>query len=98
MSNRFLPLDVAQKVTSTSSHTESAAFNAGTKWIRVNCTVDSYIAIGTSPTATTSSYYLPAGQPTDIGVTGGQKLSCLRVGSSDGIVSIAESFRTPALV
>jgi hypothetical protein len=84
------PRAVAQKVTVGATHAESSAFAAATKRIRLVATVDTYIALGSAPTATSSSLYLVANVPEFFGVIAGEKVSALRVGGSDGVLSIAE--------
>ena len=50
------------KLTSGSSSSASSAFSANIEYIRVVGTIACHIHIAVSPTATTSTTYLPAGE------------------------------------
>lgn len=86
---RVTPRNVAQKVTVGGSSTQSAAFNAVTKLVRLLSTVDCYVAFGSNPTATSSSLYMVAGVPEYFAVDPGSKVAVLQV-ASGGNLSIAE--------
>ena len=80
--------------TATTLVTSSAITNAvgaRTEVIRVVCSVDAYIAIAASPTATTSSMLIPAFAVEYFRVEpGSDKVASLRVGSSDGVLFVTE--------
>lgn len=57
--------------------TQSAAFNAQAKFVRVYSDGDCHIAFGANPTATTSNKKLTAGQAEYFGVTGGHKVAAV---------------------
>lgn len=57
--------------------TQSAAFNASTRYVRLLCDVQCSVAFGANPTATTSNMVLPAGLPEYFGVIAGQKVSVI---------------------
>lgn len=88
------PRDVFQQVSTSGSSAQSSAFGAKTQKIMVVATADAYITIGTNPTATSASFYLPAKVPLWFGVQPGEKLAALQV-SSGGVVSIAEGIQHP---
>lgn len=70
---------VAEQVISISgSPTQSVAFNAQTKFIRVNCDTVCSIAFGSNPTATTSNQRLAANQTEYFGVARGDKISVIQ--------------------
>jgi hypothetical protein len=69
-----MPPIAEQKVTFTTS-TQSSAFNAATRYIRVHPTSICSIAIGSDPTATTSTMRLAADQVEYFGVTAGHKIA-----------------------
>lgn len=69
--------------------TISNAVGAGTNKVRVVATTAAYIAIGNSPTATTSDAYLPADRPEYFTITPGQKVSAVQVGSN-GVLHVTE--------
>lgn len=68
----------SQTVSISASSVQSSAFQTGVRVIRLFPETDCYIAIGSNPTATTSSCYLPAGIIQFFGVQEGQKLAVLR--------------------
>lgn len=90
LSRPLTPRNNPQKITAAATHNESAAFGATTKVIRVVCAVDTYVAFGTTPVATSANLYMVAGVPEFFGVDPSSKISVLRVGGSDGAVSIVE--------
>lgn len=65
-----------QTVTFTTS-TQSAAFNASTRLIEVISTVAFHYAVGSNPTATTSSQLVPANTHKAFGVTPGHKVAVI---------------------
>lgn len=71
-----LPPVAEQKVTFTTS-TQSAAFNAATRYVRVISDAACHIAAGANPTATTSNMRLIADAPEYFGVVAGQKLAAI---------------------
>lgn len=63
-----------------------------TKVIRVVLTTAGYIAIGASPTATTSDYYMPAGIPEYFIINGAVKVSAIQA-SAGGTLHVTEMDR-----
>jgi len=78
------------KLTSGSSSSASSAFSANIEYIRVVGTVACHIHIAVSPTAAATTTYLPAAEVEVIKVSAGEKIAVLRVGVSDGKVSVTE--------
>ena len=78
------------KLTSAASSSASDAFTDGTEYIRVVSTIACHILVATTPTATTSTTYLPAAEVEIIKVTPGEKIAVLRVGGSDGELYVTE--------
>lgn len=68
------PPTAAQNVTFTTA-TQSAAFNAATKLIRMVSDADCHVAFGADPTADTDDEKLIAGIPEWRAVTAGHKVS-----------------------
>lgn len=68
---------IAIQSVSFTTHAESSAFNAQTRFVRVQADADCCILFGASPTATTSHTPLTAGQPEVFGVTPGHKVSAV---------------------
>ncbi len=85
-----LPLGTTQTVSVTSSSAaNSTAFASGTTVVRVVSTTDCHIIFATSPTATTSTAYLPANQVEYFKVSAGEK--CAAIQSSEaGTVFVTE--------
>ena len=79
-----------QVLTSGSSSSASSAFADGSEYIRVVSTIATYIQIAVSPTAAATTAYIPADDVEYIKVSEGEKIACLRVGGSDGKVSVTE--------
>lgn len=69
-----MPPIAEQKVSFTTT-TQSSAFNAATRFIRVHPTSICSIAIGSNPTATTSTMRLAADAVEYFGVTAGDKIA-----------------------
>jgi hypothetical protein len=69
------PAITGQSVTGTTTSTQSSAFNAKTKFIRVWSTTDALIEIGSNPTAAAGSMTISAGHAEYIGVTPGHKIA-----------------------
>lgn len=71
----------------------STAFNAATEVVRVYATVDCRIAFATSPTATATSLYIPAGSYEYFNIKGGDKVAAWGV-SAGGTLNIVEATST----
>ena len=78
------------KLTSASSSSASSAFTDGTEYIRVVSTIACHILVATTPTAATTTTYLPAAEVEVIKVSAGEKIAVLRVGGSDGELYVTE--------
>ena len=57
--------------------TQSAAFNAETRYIRLRADATCHYVVGTNPTATTNDTPLDANSPEHIGVPAGMKLAVI---------------------
>lgn len=68
---------------------QSAAFQAGTRFVRIVATTDVYLAFGSNPTATSTGILLPAGVVEVFPVNGGEKVAAIQVASS-GTMSVCE--------
>ena len=85
-----LPLGTTQTVSVTSSSAaSSSAIAAGTTVVRVVSTTDCHIIFATSPTATTSTAYLPANQVEYFKATAGEKIAAIRA-NADGTLFVTE--------
>lgn len=72
------PAVAAQTVSFTSSSVQSAAFNANTGLLRIQCDAICNVVVGgTNPVATTSSMRLTAGQTEYFVVTAGDKVAVI---------------------
>lgn len=56
---------------------QSAAFNDGTKFIRVHTDTNCSVLVGANPTATTGKLRIAAGQTEYFSVQGGQKIAVI---------------------
>lgn len=85
-----LGLGTVQKVDvgGTSAATASA-LAATTRVIRVAVSTACHISVGSSPTATTSAHYMPAGCVEYFRVEGGEKVAFIQSASS-GIATVTE--------
>lgn len=70
--------------------TVANAVKSGTQKVRVMVTTDAFIAIGTSPTATTSDVYLPALKPEYFTISAGEKVSAVQA-AAGGTLYIMEA-------
>lgn len=59
----------------TSGHAESAAFNAGTKFIRIKCYAQAAFSVGLAPIATTGMSWIGTGETEYFGVLPNNKIS-----------------------
>lgn len=83
-------LGTSQNITITTSSQQSNAFTTlGVFAVRVVCTTDCRIAIGSNPTATTSSTLLPAGVPEYFAVREGEKLAVIGTSGTLNVTGIA---------
>ena len=73
----------------SSSAATSSAFATGTTVVRVVSTTDCHIIFATSPTATTSTAYLPANQVEYFKATAGEKIAAVRA-NADGTLYVTE--------
>ena len=78
-------------VAGTSAATTNA-FSNGAVVLRLATTTDCYIAVGASPTATTSHAILPAGTIDHILVEPSEKVAALQV-TAGGVLSVTECSR-----
>lgn len=81
----------ASQAVSFSTSTQSTAVSAQTDVVRLVATTDCHVQIGTNPTATTSSAFLPAGVVEYVGIKGGDKVAAIqRSGGSAGVLYVTE--------
>lgn len=86
---------VSDYITVSGTSAQSAAFGANTSEIRVVCTTNCHINIGTSPTAAatdSNGIYLPAGLVEYFHVSPGQKVAVVQ-DSASGVLCVAEMTR-----
>lgn len=72
------------------SSAQSSALNAATRLIRLVSSEACYVEIGSNPTATSSSMYLPANSPEYFVVEGGEIIAALQAGSG-GVLFITQA-------
>ena len=75
-----------EKLASSGTSSQTAAFADGIEYVRVIADADCHILFGSSPTATSSSIFIPADQPEIFKVNPGEKVAA--IGSAN--VSISE--------
>lgn len=63
-----------QSVTYTTA-SQSAAFDSATRFVRIICDADGFLAFGTNPTADADSMFLPLDTAEYFGVVPGEKVS-----------------------
>ncbi len=80
----------SQRLTIGGSSAQSIAFSSSTGLIRLCPTVDCYVDIGSNPTATNGSIYLPAGSIEYFGCSPGEKVAVLQV-STAGFLNVVEA-------
>lgn len=80
---------ISQQLSISGSSQQSAAFSATPNLVRLFATKDCYIEIGTNPTATSSSMFLPGGIVEYFGLFSGYKLAVLQA-SSSGTLYVTE--------
>jgi hypothetical protein len=83
-------LGTTQAVAYTASAAASNAFALTTRVVRVVATTDCFFTTAATPTATTSSVYLPAGAVEYVRVNAGDKISAIRR-SQDGTLYVTET-------
>lgn len=83
------PQNNPQSVAIGAASTQSVAFGANSKYIRLVATQNCYVAFGANPTALVTSILLIANVVEFFGVTPGQKLAVLEVGTA-GTLSVVE--------
>ena len=83
-------MGATQTVAVGASSAASSAVNANTREIRVIATVDAYVEISSAPTASSSSFILPAFTVEYFRVAGSDKVAVLRVGSVTGTARVTE--------
>lgn len=71
------PAITDQTVAITGSSAQSAAFNASTHAVTVECDTDCSVLIGDNPTATTTNYLMGDGIPYHFAVAPGQKIAVI---------------------
>ena len=79
-----------QTVAVGASSAASNAINAQTTEVRVIATVDAFVEISSAPTASSSSFILPAFTVEYFRVAGSDKVAVLRVGSVTGTARVTE--------
>lgn len=77
--------------TGTGTHTLNRLMQPGELYV-LTCSVAAWVAQGSNPTASAAdgNIYVPADTPTLIDGTQGEKLAVLRVGSNDGVATLAK--------
>lgn len=68
----------ASQAVSYDASVQSTAVSANVSVIRVVSTTDCHVLIGTNPTATTTSAFLPSGVVEYIGIKGGEKIAAIK--------------------
>jgi len=77
-----------QKVSYSTVAGTSSAFNAASRLLRIACTTDCWVIVGTTATISNAAY-LPIGVVEYVSVSGGATISAIRA-TADGALSIEE--------
>jgi hypothetical protein len=80
-----LGLGATLVVAFTGTSAQSAAVDENTLVVRLVATADCFVAIGASPTATTSSAYLPAGVVEYLAIRPGHKVAALQASAGGNL-------------
>ena len=83
-------MGATQTVAVGASSAASSAVNANTREIRVIATVDAYVEISSAPTASSSSFILPAFTVEYFRCAGSDKVAFARIGSITGTARVTE--------
>ena len=83
-------MGATQTVAVGASSAASNAIDANTREVRIVTTVDAYVAIAAAPTASSSSFILPAFTVEYFRVAGSDKVAVLRVGDNNGTARVTE--------
>lgn len=83
------PSGSPQKMTITSSSTQSTVLSSSTKLVRLCADTDCWIVIGANPTAALTSVYLPAKVPQVFGCEPSDKVAVI---GTSGSLYISEAF------
>jgi hypothetical protein len=75
--------------TTSGSSQQSSAFTASVSIVRVAVNQDTYVAVGSSPTATANSLMMPAGSVEFFAVIEAQQIAFLQV-STPGRITVTE--------
>lgn len=78
------------KVTMSGSSAQSSAMGASIQYARLVSDANCHYAIGTNPTATTSSVYLPAGEIEVIKISEGEKVAGICLSGNLYVTSLTE--------
>jgi len=83
-------MGATQTVAVGASSAASNAINAQTRDLRIVTTVDAYVEISSAPTASSSSFILPAFTVEYFRCSGSDKVAVLRVGAVTGTARVTE--------
>jgi hypothetical protein len=83
-------LGASQSVAFTGTSAQSTAVATSTRIVRLVSTQPCFVAIGSDPTATTSSVYLPANVVQYVSIVGGHKVAAIQV-STAGSLYVTEA-------
>lgn len=72
------PTGTTQAITTSGSSSASSAFGANTRLVRIVATEDVNIQFASSPTATTSTPFVPKNSVEYFKVTGGEKIAVIQ--------------------
>jgi len=87
--NNSMRVKTDQKISTSTSSAASSAFGSNIEYIRIVSDTTCWITFGTSPTATNSKTYLPAGEVEYYKVSEGEKVAAI-LASGTGNLYVAE--------
>jgi hypothetical protein len=87
--NNSMRVKTDQKISTSTSSAASSAFGSNVEYIRIVSDTTCWITFGTSPTATNSKTYLPAGEVEYYKVSEGEKVAAI-LASGTGNLYVAE--------
>lgn len=85
----FVP-GITQNIISAGASQQSAVVDSNTSIIRIACQQDTFIAVGSNPTATASSMMISGGSTEFLAVIPGETKVALMQVTASGIVSITQ--------
>lgn len=88
--NYGLKAITTSKVAMSGSSSQSSAIGSNIQYVRLVSDANCHYAVGTNPTATTSSIYLPVGEIEIIKISEGEKVASICASGNLYVTSLSE--------